>query len=139
VTGDVEINGGVVAGSDVTFYMVNGNFHTSGNATTSLIAPPATNCGPPCTTFHAIPGVLVYLAPGNTNEATLLGTEDSVFRGLVFAPDGTIEAGGTSSLMREIYTQLIANDIKVHGNTNVVVTFNDKLVYQIPAKLELNK
>ena len=86
-----------------------------------------------------MPGVLVYLAPGNTNEATLLGTEDSVFRGLVFAPDGTIEAGGTSSLMREIYTQLIGNDIKVHGNTNVVVTFNDKLVFQIPAKLELNK
>jgi hypothetical protein len=82
---------------------------------------------------------LVYLAPGNTNEATLLGTEDSLFRGLVFAPDGTIEAGGTSSLMKEIYAQLIANDIKVHGNTNVVVTFNDKLVYQIPAKLELNK
>jgi len=139
VTGDVEINGGVVAGSDVTFFMVNGNFHTSGNATTSIIAPPATNCGPPCDTFHAMPGVLVYLAPGNTNEATLLGTEDSVFRGLVFAPSGTIEAGGTSSLMREIYTQLIGNDIKVHGNTNVVVTFNDKLVYQIPAKLELNK
>jgi hypothetical protein len=139
VSGDVEINGGIVAGSDVTFYVINGNFHTSGNATTSLIAPPATNCGDPCDVARAIPGVLIFLAPGNTNEATLLGTEDSLFRGLVYAPSGTIEAGGTSSLMKEIFAQLIGNDVKVHGNTNVVVTFNDKLVYQIPATIELNK
>lgn len=139
VTNEFTINGGTTAGTGVTIYMKNGDFHTSGNATTSLTAPPVWNCGDPCDKFYAIPGVLVYLAEGNTGEATLLGTEDSDYMGLVYVPSGTIEAGGTSSLLGEIHAQLIGNNVKIHGNTSIEINFNDRLNYQIPASLDLNK
>jgi hypothetical protein len=128
-----------VTGTGVTIYITEGNFHSSGNATINLIAPPSRACGAPCDNKHALPGVLIYLAEGNTNEVTLLGTSDSEYLGLVYAPSGTIEAGGTSSELSEIHAQLVANDVKVHGNTSVVINFDDQLNYQIPALLELNK
>jgi hypothetical protein len=140
VSNEFTINGGTVVGTGVTIYMKNGDFHTSGNATTRLTAPPARSCGDPCNdTNRGIPGVLVYLAEGNTGEATLLGTEDSEYYGLVYVPSGTIEAGGTSSLLGELHAQLVGNDIKIHGNTTININFNDKLNYQIPASLDLNK
>lgn len=139
VSSEFTINGGTVVGSNLTIYMKNGDFHTSGNATTSLTAPEIRNCGSPCDDYYAIPGVLVYLAPGNTGEASLLGTEDSDYLGLVYVPDGTIEAGGTSSLLSKVHAQLIAKDVKIHGNTSVEINFNDRLNYQIPASLDLNK
>jgi hypothetical protein len=86
-----------------------------------------------------LPGVLIFLAEGNTNEVTLLGTSDSEYLGLVYAPTGSIEAGGTSSELSEIHAQLVANDIKVHGNTAVVINFDEQMNYQVPALLELNK
>ena len=139
ISDDFEINGDVLTGSGVTIYIIGGNFHSSGNATVGLTAPPSRSCGPACGTWHAIPGVLIYLAEGNTNEVTLLGTSDSEYLGLVYAPSGTIEAGGTSSELSEIHAQLVANDVKVHGNTAVVINFDEQMDYQIPALLELNK
>src|SRR3972149_1841412 len=139
VTGDFEINGGTLSGTSVTIYILTGNFHTSGNATTSITAPPARGCGSPCTAKRAVPGVLVYLAEGNTNEATLSGTPDTELLGLVYVPDGTIEAGGSSSQLAEIHAQLVGNDTKIHGTTSVVINFDDQLNYQLPAALELFK
>jgi hypothetical protein len=139
VSGEVTINGGTAAGSNITLYLENGDFTSSGNATISLTAPPVRNCGAPCETHNGIPGMLIYLAEGNTGEAALLGNEDSNYLGLVYAPDGTIQAGGTSSTMAAIHAQLIAYDVKIHGNTDVVINFDDGLNYQIPASLGLNK
>lgn len=139
VTNDFEINGGSLSGTSVTFYIIKGNFLTSGNATTRITAPQLRNCGTPCTTLRAIPGVLIYLAPGNTNLVTLRGTQDSEFLGLVYAPDGSIEAGGTGSTLGEIHAQLIGNNIKIYGNTSVEVNFDNQMNYQLPASLELNK
>jgi hypothetical protein len=68
-----------------------------------------------------------------------LGTGDSEFLGLIYVPDGTIEAGGSSSELAEIHAQLIGKNVKVHGNTTVVINFDDQLNYQIPAKIELTK
>lgn len=139
VNGDFEINGDILVGSGVTIYLTNGSFHSGGNATIYLTAPPATNCGAPCENKHAIPGILIYLAEGNTNEVTLLGTSDSEYLGVVYAPNGTIEAGGTSSELSEIHAQLVGNDVKVHGNTAVVINFDEQMAYQVPALLELFK
>ncbi|MGW8144385.1 MAG: hypothetical protein ACWGN2_08310, partial [Anaerolineales bacterium] len=97
------------------------------------------NCGDPCKTHNGLPGVLIYLAEGNTGEAALLGNEDSNYLGLVYAPDGTVQAGGTSSTMAEVHAQLIGHYVKVHGNTSVNINFDDGLNYQIPASLDLNK
>jgi hypothetical protein len=139
VSDEVTINGGNVTGSGVTFYLTGGSFLTSGNATTRLTAPSSRNCGSPCSNYQAMPGVLVYLAQGNTGEATLLGTGDSTFRGLVYVPDGTIEAGGTSSDLGMVNAQLVGKDVKVHGNTSIEINFNDQSNYQLPAAMELNR
>ena len=139
VNGDFEINGDIVVGSGVTIYLTSGSFHSSGNATIYLTAPPSVNCGSPCKNKHALPGVLIFLAEGNTNEVVLLGTSDSEYLGLIYAPDGSIEAGGTSSELSEIHAQLVANDVKVHGNTAVVINFDEQMNYQLPAMLELHK
>ncbi|HLE15156.1 MAG TPA: pilus assembly protein TadG-related protein [Anaerolineales bacterium] len=139
VSGEVVVNGGTFTGSGVTFYLTSGDFSTSGNATTRLLAPNSRHCGDPCSTYHALPGVLVYLAQGNTGEATLLGTGDSEFTGLVYVPDGTIEAGGTSSDLGVINAQLVGKDVKIHGNTAVEINFNDQTNYQLPAAIELNR
>lgn len=139
VSGDVVINGGTVNGTGITFYLTSGDFETSGNATTNLFGPNSRHCGSPCEDFRALPGVLIYLAQGNTGEATLLGTGDSSFSGLVYVPDGTIEAGGTSSDLAEINAQLVGKDVKIHGNTSVVINFNDQTNYQLPAAIELNR
>jgi hypothetical protein len=139
VSNEVTINGGSLIGSNVTFYLKNGDFASSGNATIRLTAPPVRNCGAPCKTHNGIPGMLIYLAEGNTGEVSLLGNEDSNYLGLVYAPDGTVQAGGTSSLMAEMHAQLIGKDVKIHGNTSVVINFADGLNYQIPASLDLYK
>ena len=139
VENEVTITGGTVAGSNITLYLIGGDYTSNGNATISLTAPPVRNCGAPCDTHNGLPGVLIYLADGNTGEAALLGNEDSKYLGMVFAPDGTIQAGGTSSTMAAVNAQLIGNDVKVHGTTNVVINFDDGLNYSIPASLDLNK
>jgi hypothetical protein len=139
VTDEVTINGGSLTGTSVTFFVTAGDFHTSGNATTRITAPQIRNCGAPCDIHRAIPGVLIYLAQSNTGEATLLGTEDSEYLGLVYVPNGTIEAGGNSTTASEIHAQLIGNDVKIHGNTTVVINFDDQMNFQIPSSLELNK
>jgi hypothetical protein len=139
VQNEVTINGGTVAGSNITLYLIGGDYTSNGNATISITAPPVRNCGAPCSTHNGLPGVLIYLADGNTGEAALLGNEDSNYLGLVFAPDGTVQAGGTSSTMAAVHAQLIGHDVKVHGTTDVVINFDDGLNYQIPASLGLNK
>ncbi len=139
VSGEVTINGGTAVGTNITLYLIAGDYTSNGNATIKLTAPPVVNCGAPCATHNGIPGVLIYLAEGNTGEVALLGNEDSNYLGLVYAPDGTIQAGGTSSTMAEVHAQLIGYDVKIHGNTSVNINFDDQLNYQIPASLDLNK
>ena len=139
VANEVTITGGTVAGSNITLYLEGGDYTSNGNATINLTAPPVRNCGDPCKTHNGLPGVLIYLADGNTGEAALLGNEDSNYLGLVYAPDGTVQAGGTSSTMAAVHAQLIGHYVKVHGNTDVEINFDDGLNYQIPASLDLNK
>ena len=139
ITEDFVANGGSVTGNNVTIYILNGDFDISGGVQVILSAPPSneTDCGAICDT--ALPGVLIYLAEGNDGEVSLLGTSDSFYEGLVYAPDGMIEAGGTGSELSEINAQLVANTVKLHGTTTVNITFDDGKYYQLPAMLELFK
>jgi len=139
VNNGVTINGGSLIGTDVTFYLTGGDFDSSGNATIRLFGPPSETCGSPCTPNRAIPGVLIYLAAGQTGEVSLLGNEDSDYRGLVFAPDGTIEAGGTSSTMAAVHAQMIGKSVFVHGNTTIDITFDESKNFILPASLQLQK
>jgi hypothetical protein len=141
ITEDFVANGGSVKGHGVTIFIEGGDFDVAGGVQVDLSAPPGneTDCELAKICPPALPGVLIYLAPGNEGEVSLLGTADSWYEGLVFAPDGMIEAGGTGSELETLHTQLVADTVKLHGTVNVEINFDDLLVYQIPAFIELFK
>lgn len=134
ISDGITVNGGMISGTGVTLFLTGGDFSTSGGVQVNLTAPSAVSCAncPP-----ALPGVLIYLAAGNTGEVSLLGNADSEYLGLVYAPNGTIEAGGNSSELSVIHAQLIADTVKLHGTTSVDIHFDDDENYQIPSKIDL--
>jgi hypothetical protein len=136
LSGNFRANGGTITGTGVTIYLTSGDFDTSGNVHINLVAPPARTCAycPP-----PIPGVLIYLAHGNSGEVSLLGTSDSEYLGVVYAPNGMIEAGGTGSELSEIHAQLIGDTVKIHGTASVIINFDGDENYNIPPLLELSK
>ena len=139
---DFTINGGSVRVEDeggVTIYLTEGDFYVGGSVEVYLVAPPLPEIAP-CqnnTCPPAIPGVLIYLAEGNTNDVVLLGASGSNYIGTVYAPSGTIEAGGGS--LETINAQLIGDTVFLHGNTEVVVNYQNTINYRPPASLELYK
>jgi hypothetical protein len=143
ISGDFVANGGSVTGNGVTLYLTGGDFDSAGGVQINLTAPPSFSQGctfcTPDDPYGPLPGVLIYLAEGNDGEVSLLGTSDSEYLGLVYAPSGTIEAGGTGSELSEIHAQLVADTVKLHGTTTVEITFDDTQNYTIPSMIELYK
>ncbi len=136
VSNGITFNGGRVDGEGVTIYLSGGDFTTSGNVVINLSAPNH-SCAPSVCP-PAIPGILIFMAYGNTGSVSLLGDTGSDYQGLVFAPDGTIEAGGTSGLTA-IHTQLVGNTVNIHGSPIIEVRFDENLTYYLPSMIELNK
>ena len=133
--GEFTINGGTLTGENVTIYMASGDFTTAGNATQNLDAPPidcsSTGCPP------AMPGMLIYMDPGNSGVVTLQGDTSSTFEGTVFAPAGTIDLGGGSSAMSTASVQLIGDTVKIHGNVTIDILYDENLVYMVPPRLDV--
>lgn len=130
LNGDFTANGGTVAGTGVTFFFTSGNFYVSGNVDVNLAAP--LGDAPP-----AIRGMLIYNI--GTGSVTMQGTATSSYTGTVYSPNGPIEAGGTSSLLPTINTQLVGLKVTVGGSTNINIVFNSDENYQVPASLDLMK
>ena len=136
VSNGLKMNGGSIKGYNITIYLTGGDFDVSGSNLVDLSAPPARDCTicPP-----AIPGVLVYLDENNTGEASLLGSSDNSYLGVVYAPGGTVEVGGTAGEVSEIDAQLIGSTVNIHGTAELVINFDGGMVFQIPSRLELSK
>lgn len=130
MSGDFTANGGTISGTGVTFFFSSGNFYTSGNVDVNLAAP--LGDAPP-----AIRGMLIYNT--GTGSVTMQGTAISSYTGTVYAPNGPIEAGGTSSLLPTINTQLVGQKVTVGGSTSINIVFNSDENYQVPAALDLMK
>jgi len=132
-----RMNGGKLNGEGVTIYITTGDFIITGGEIV-LSSPPARNCDdsicPP-----ALPGVLIYLSRDNTGEIALLGNAHSDYLGLVYAPDGTIELGGTAGETSQVHAQLVADTVKLHGNAELILNYDDEENYQKAAMIELFK
>lgn len=135
VSGDVSVAGqGSLVGANVTIYVINGDFDTNGGSYVSLTAPlPDPDPDP------ALPGILIYLAEGNTGSVNLLGNSDSKYVGTVFAPNGTIEVGGTASDLATYNTQLIGWNVFIHGSPTIDLNFTEGQSYQSPPNLDLQR
>jgi hypothetical protein len=134
VTGNLRLNGnGTFAGSDVTIVMLNGDININGTVTVQIDAPPRLPDPSP-----ALPGVLIYVPPSNSNPITLNGTSDSVFEGTVYAPASTIEFSGTGN-SESYHSQFIGWNVKASGTADNYVLFNEPEQHSKPAMLELYK
>jgi len=119
----------------VTLYLIGGDFTVNGNVTVALTAPPnppLRDC-PYCP--PAIPGLLIYMDPANEGEVYVTGGSGSFYVGTIYAPSGTIEAGGDA--MDVVNAQLIGDTVFIHGNTQVLVNIESAVQFRPPASLEL--
>ncbi len=132
-TGGVKITGGTVQVLDtspytsddgVTIYFDGTSFEFEGNGSINLRAPTqtATNSG------LAIPGMLLYTSETYTGEVKITGTSDSILRGTVFVPSGTLNIGGTSGTTGW-EAQWIAKYVRFHGNPNFVLNYDGGDLY----------
>lgn len=138
LTDDFTINGGsltVEDGGGVTIYMINDDFYVGGSVSVVLRAPPIPEVATCSYCPPAIPGILIYMDENNDGVVSLLGSSGSNYIGTVYAPAGTIEAGGGS--LETINAQLIGYTVFLHGTTDVVVNFENTINYRPPATLEL--
>lgn len=111
------VSGGYLEGYGVTIYAEEGEVALSGNAVIHLSAP-GEGASP------EIPGVVIYLAEGNTGAVELEGNSDTWILGTVYAPDGFIEAKGVSGTHPTLHTQLIGYDVEIGGNADIDIVFD---------------
>jgi Flp pilus assembly protein TadG len=130
----VKITGGRLRGSGITIYVTTGDVAISGGADVRLNAPARAPDPSP-----AIPGMLIYLAPGNTGTVELEGNNDSEYMGTIYAPSGDLKITGTTGMYPTFNTQLIANNVFVSGNAFIDINFNGDQNYSRPTAIELNK
>lgn len=100
---------GAVTGSGVTIYVAAGASTLDMSGIKGNITACTTSCG--TGTYAAIPNVLYYQVPSNTNSLTWSGPQ-SVYSGLIYAPgaDLTINGNGGSG-----YSLFIFNDWTING------------------------
>ncbi|MCJ7625021.1 MAG: hypothetical protein MUO76_16090, partial [Anaerolineaceae bacterium] len=147
VDGDFKATGGIISVSGdnrdgVTIYIKNGNFTVSGNVTVNLRAPMDDKDDEvfiPQGVPPAVRGLLIYLAEDNFGQASILGNATSSYRGTIFAPDGTIEVGGSGSTVSDLYSQFVANTVVVHGTADMQVTFDEDMITTQDPSLSLYK
>jgi len=144
LTGDLEITGGTVTGYGVFFFMDEGDVRITGNASVKLTAP-----------IDPDPwaGMLIYMDEDNPGLITLVGTDQSLFSGTVFAPTGNIEVGGTSDgttlsdcsvlpmgvpcTSASFSVQLIGNYVKVVGTSVIDILFDETSNFYVVGNLFL--
>jgi hypothetical protein len=129
----VKITGGTVKGVGVTIFVTNGGVSVSGNAEVVELSAPERLPNP----APAIPGVLFYLAPGNTSSVELEGNSDSSYVGTIFVPDGDIVLTGGNNTTPTFNTQLVGKNVEIGGNAVLDINFNDKKNFNVPATIEL--
>ncbi len=148
----IRVNGGGTLQSEVvsaateggvTIVVMGGNFQVAGNATVKLKAPsPDCDATPDAynlTCPAAIPGMLIYLPPGNDGTVSIAGTSDSEYTGTIYAPDGFIDVGGTASAISEVGAQLVASSVLVHGDTSINIHYDSDTTFNWPARLNLQR
>jgi len=129
-TGGFLANGGTIVGDGVTIYIIGGGFDVGGNVSVNLSAPVTY-------VYPAIKGMLIYMAEGNTSGVALSGNSTSAYYGTVYAPDSDILAGGTSSMIPTINTQLVGKYVEVFGNSDLDIIFNSTDQFQFPSSLDM--
>ncbi|NOQ40705.1 MAG: hypothetical protein GQ562_10355 [Anaerolineales bacterium] len=131
----INMNGGEVQGDGVTIFLLAGGVIINGNVSPVDLRAPEESPDP----SPAVPGILFYLANGNSNTISITGNSTSFYLGTVYAPDGDLFFSGTSGTNPTFNTQLIGNNVEVSGGATIDINFNDDENFEQPPYLDMQK
>ncbi len=131
----VDISGGELLGDGVTLFITTGGLTINGNVSPVDLRAPGETPDP----SPAIPGILFYLANGNTNTISVTGNSTSFYLGTVYAPDGDLYFSGASGTNPTFNTQLIGNNVEVSGGASIDINFNDDENFEKPPFMDMQK
>lgn len=131
----LNMNGGEVQGDGVTFFLSTGGVTINGNVSPIDLRAPEESPDP----TPAIPGILFYLANGNSNTISVTGNSTSFYLGTVYAPDGDLYFSGNAGTNPTFNTQLIGNNVEVSGGATIDINFNDDENFEKPPYLDMQK
>ena len=133
ITGDLKIGShDEIHGAGVTIYIPNGLLDIAGGAKLELSAPGA-NSSP------AIPGMLFYLPPTNSNTVTINGNSGLFsLSGTILAPGSHIKINGSSSNTL-LNSQIIGWDVELIGTADFNITYKAGENSSLPTSLDLYK
>jgi len=83
-------------------------------------------------------GMLIYMKENNTNPVKITGNGTFDYRGTVYSPSGSIEAGGTSA-EESLRARLIAQLIRLHGDVNFTISYDPADNMTLDPSLDLYK
>jgi len=146
MTGDLSITGGDVFGNGVTFFMQQdlSNPKNPKDTNVKITADATVKLAAPYNNVSDTFGILFFMDIENEGIIKLVGTNDSYFSGLVYAPSGFIDIGGTSTTgtftddrcalingvegtcqAATFSTQFIGWSVRVKGDGNLDILFDD--------------
>jgi Flp pilus assembly protein TadG len=132
----MSVSGGsVLADEGITLFLSTGGITINGNVSPVDLRAPEESPDP----SPAVPGILVYLANGNTNTVSVTGNSTSFYLGTVYAPDGDLYFSGSSGTNPTFNTQLIGNNVEVSGGATIDINFNDDENFEMPPYMDLLK
>jgi hypothetical protein len=129
----LDIQGGSLTGIGVTIYLQTGGATINGNVTPVDLRAPVESPDP----APAVPGILMYMAHGNTSTISITGNSTSFYLGTIYGPDGDLYISGTSSTNPTFNTQLIGYNVEVSGGALIDINFNDDDNFEQPPYLDL--
>jgi len=131
-----NVTGGSLIANGVTIYLEAGGMSVSGHMDAVSLQAPAESPDP----SPAIPGMLVFMAEGNTSTIQLSGDSTSSYIGTIYAPDGTIKLIGNTDVTGgdvTFNTQLIGYNVHISGDATIDINFLDEELTEKPSYLDL--
>ncbi len=134
ISGTLRVNAqDVLTGDGVTLYLLDGRLQINGSATVQLKAPEQSPDPSP-----ALPGVVIMMAPGNSNRIMITGNSESYFYGTILAPESDVELMGTGET-DAYHAQIIAYNVDLKGNADLIVHYFENTEFSTPATIDLYK
>jgi hypothetical protein len=120
-----------VHGSGVLIYMINGGVNWNSNSNLSASTDPN----------DPFQGLLLAMAPGNTQSVDIQGNGSSTFTGTILAPESLVKLAGSSGSTTELYNQVIANQIAVTGGAGLDINYQANQQWQppMPPEIQMNQ
>ena len=125
IADDFKVNGATLTAQNVTIYVTNVEEKLTGNPLTVLDIGANSNVTMSAPLSGTYQNMLLFLSRWSTNLAcNVRGDATSLIDGAIYCPTGDLDYGGNSTFdVNSGYAAVIANQIRLHGTTNVGVTF----------------